>query len=105
MLGDSATGKIPSSQVVDTPKASPNQLDGPELDDDEDIVSKDQSGPLISVPPCDGGPSHTSPNYASSPPSYADITRKKQAVSSGSSYDDSIEQLSKKAGRKSKKEV
>ena len=46
-----------------------------------------------------------SPIGANASPSYADITRKKQAESSSSSEDDSIEQLSKKAGRKSCKEA
>ena len=51
----------------------------------------------------EGGPSH-SPIRSSSPPSYADITRKKQHISFGSSEDDTFEQHSKK-GRKSKKEI
>ena len=77
------------------------QFDGHELEYEVNTVSKDQVGPS----PQDGCPSHTSPIGARYPPSYADITRKKQATNSGSFDDDSIEQLSKKAGRKSKKEV
>ena len=60
------------------------------------------SPPPYSIPR-EGGPSH-SPIHASSPPSYADITRKKQPISSRSSEDDTFEQHSKK-GRKSKKEI
>ena len=46
-----------------------------------------------------------SPNGAKYSPSYVDIAKKKHIDSSGSSSDDSIEKLSKKAGRKSKKEL
>ena len=46
-----------------------------------------------------------SPNGAKYSPSYADIAKKKQIDSPGSSGDDSIEKLSKKAGRKSRKEA
>ena len=54
------------------------------------------------VPPWDGGPSHSPPIGENSPPSYADITRKKQDNSPSSSDDDPI---SKKGGRKSKKDI
>ena len=55
--------------------------------------------------PREGDPLQHSPIGVNASPSYADITRKKQVESSGSSEDDSIEQLSKKAGRKSRKET
>ena len=121
VLGGSTTGN--PSQVVDIPKVSPNpfavlssseaileegelqQFDGNELDSEGNTIPKEHAGPSLSAPPLDGGPPYTSPIDASSPLSYADITRKKQVVSSGSSNDDSFEQLSKKAGRKSKKEI
>ena len=48
---------------------------------------------------------HTSPEGAKVSPSYVDITRKKQDVFSDSSDEDSIEQLSKNDGKKSKKET
>ena len=48
---------------------------------------------------------HPSPNGANPSPSYAKIIKKKLVDSSGSSDEDSIEQLSKKAGRKSRKEA
>ena len=46
-----------------------------------------------------------SPNGTKTSPSYAEITKKKPVDSSRSSNEDSIEQFSKKAGRKSRKEV
>ena len=68
----------------------------------------DFSLPFCASPPPssihgEGGPSHF-PICSNSPPSYANITRKKQPVNSGSSKDDTFEQHSKK-GRKSKKEI
>ena len=48
---------------------------------------------------------HPSPNGAKSSPSYAKITKKKPVDSLGSSDEDSIEKLSKKVGRKSRKEA
>ena len=90
-----------------------------ELDSEVISTSQEQVGlsppreGVLSIPICaspspstihgEGGPSH-SPIRSSSPPSYADITRKKQPVSLGSSEDDTFEQHSKK-GRKSKKEI
>ena len=55
--------------------------------------------------PLGAGESSPAPIGVSSPPSYADIACKKPTDSSGSSDEDSIDQLSKKAGRKSKKEI
>ena len=69
------------------------------------IVTSDQAGQSSLVPPWAREPSQVSPIGFSSPPSYVDIARKKSAESSGSSNEDSIDQLSKKAGRKSKKEI
>ena len=54
------------------------------------------------VPLWAGGPSHSSWIGENSPPSYADIARKKQLDSPSSSDDDPI---SKKGGRKYKKEI
>ena len=48
---------------------------------------------------------HPSLNGAKPSPSYAEIIKKKSVDSSGSSEKDSIEQISKKAGRKSRKEA
>ena len=48
---------------------------------------------------------HPSPNIAKSSPSYAEIIKKKPTDRSGSYDEDSIEQFSKKAGRKSQKEA
>ena len=62
-----------------------------------------ETGPIHSTPLRDGGP--PLPVGDSSPPSYADIARKKLAESSASSDENSIEQLSKKGGRKSTKEL
>ena len=47
---------------------------------------------------------HSSPNRAKTPP-YAEITKKKSTDIFGSSDVDYIEQLSKKAGRKSRNEA
>ena len=44
-------------------------------------------------------------NEANPSPSYANITRKKQVDSSGSSNEYSIEHISKNVGRKSRKEA
>ena len=68
----------------------------------------EQARASISELPMVGEPlqeNHISPNGAKASPSYVDITRKKQDVFSYSSDEDSIEQLSKKAGMKSKKET
>ena len=48
---------------------------------------------------------HPSPNGAKSSPSYAEIIKKKPVYSSCSSEEDSIAKISKKAGRKSRKEA
>ena len=48
---------------------------------------------------------YVSPIGVNSSPSYADITKKKMSDSSTSSDEDSTQQLSKKAGRKPKKEA
>ena len=71
-----------------------------DLVSDENNSSKDQFGPSFLNPSLVGG-SPLSP--LSSPPSYADIARKKQGVSSGSSKDESFEQSKK--GTKCKKEI
>ena len=124
MLGDSVAKSTPIlSQVAPIPKDSPNpfvvlnsseaileegelrQIEVNKLVSEENIVSKALTGPYFLAPPLEGGSSHSSPIDASSPPSYANITQKKQGASSGSSDDDSIELLSKKVGRKSKKEI
>ena len=47
---------------------------------------------------------HPSPNGANPSSSYAEILKKNLVVSSGSFDDDSIEKISKKEGRKSRKE-
>ena len=71
----------------------------------EDIyVLKDLSGPsFVSLPP-EGGSLPSSPINSCSPPSYAEIARKKNEVSPDSSEDYSFEQK-KTVGRKSKKEI
>ena len=71
-------------------------LDGNEMDYVE-------AGPIHSTPLRDGDP--PLPFGDLYPPFYADIARKKPAESSDSSDENSIEQLSKKGGRKSKKEL
>ena len=55
--------------------------------------------------PRDGDPLQLSPIGAIDSPSYADITKKKHIESSNSSEDDTFEQPSKKASRKSHKEA
>ena len=67
----------------------------------------EQVGVSNSELPREGEPlqqNHNSLNGAKDSPSYVDI-RKKQADILGSSDEDSIEQLSKKRGRKSQKEA
>ena len=73
-----------------------HHLDGNEMDSVE-------AGPIHLTPLRDGDPPLPVGDF--SPPSYADIARKKLAESSDSSEENSIEQLSKKGGRKSKKEL
>ena len=123
MIDDSATGITPIlSQVAAIPKDSPNlfavlnsseaileevrlwQIEVNELVSEENIVSKDLTDPYFSAPPLEGGSPLSSPVDTSSPPSYADIARKKHGASSGSSKDDSFEPK-KTAGRNSKKEI
>ena len=65
-------------------------------------VSREQANPSSSIIPWAGGPSNSPPIGVNSPPSYADISRKKQP-DSPSSFDD--DPISKKGGRKSKKEI
>ena len=48
---------------------------------------------------------HNSSTGANSPPSYAEILKKKSIETYGSLEEDSIEQFSKKVGRKSQKEA
>ena len=71
---------------------------------EENIVFKDLTGPSFVAPPLEGSSPLSSPVDTCSPPSYADIARKKHDVSSGSSKDDSFEPK-KTAGRNSKKEI
>ena len=71
-------------------------LDGKEMDSAD-------TGPIHSIPPRDGDPPLPVGDF--SPPSYVDIARKKLAESSDSSDENSIEKLTKKRGRKSKKEL
>ena len=71
---------------------------------EEIIVSKDLSGPSFIALPLEGGSLLSSPVDTCSPPSYADIARKKHDVSSSSLEDDSFEPK-KIASRKSKKEI
>ena len=80
------------------------QMEVNELVSEENTVSKDLTGPSFMAPPLEGGSPLSSPVDTSSPPSYADIARKKHDVSSGSSEVDSFEP-EKTAGRKSKKEI
>ena len=61
------------------------------------------TGPIHSIPLRDGYSPLPIGDF--SPPSYVDIARNKLAESSDSSDENSIEQLSKKGGRKSKKEI
>ena len=79
-------------------------LDGIELDSKAIAVTLNQAGPSHSNPLWDGEPPLV-PIRDFSPPSYSDISRKKPVESSDSSDENSIEQLSKKGGRKSKKEI
>ena len=72
------------------------------------IGSMEQDGAVNSKLPSVGESlqeDHSSPNRAKSPPSYVEITKKKLTNISGSSNEDSIEQLSKKTGRKTQKEA
>ena len=70
--------------------------------ENEVTVTLDQVG-LDFSSPLGVGESSPAPIRASSSPSYADIACKKPTDSSGSSEEDSIDQLSKNIGRKSKK--
>ena len=71
----------------------------------EDIsVLKDLSGPSFVALPPEGGSFPSSPINSCSPPSYAEIARKKNDVSPNSSEDYSFE-LKKTVGRKSKNEI
>ena len=79
-------------------------LDKIELDSQAIIVTPNQAGPSHSNPLRDGEPSLI-PIGDLSPPYYVDIARKKQTKSSDSSDENSIEQLSKKGGKISKKEI
>ena len=125
MKGDLAARKI--LHVVEYPKASSNHfvvLSSPEVPileeselpqlkaQNEDLEvntrSMEQDRLANSVLPCVGESlqkDHPSPNRSKSSPSYAEIAKKKLDDSSGSSDEDSFEQISKKAGRKSPKEA
>ena len=81
---------------LDLEEGEVQHLDGNEMDSVE-------VGPIHSTPLRDGHPPLPIGDF--SPPSYADIARKKPDESSNSSDENSIEQLSKKGGRKSKKEL
>ena len=123
MTSDSIVRKnLPIPQVVDSSKAPSNhfvvlisfdaileegefqQFDGIVLESEANIVTPDQAGASLSNPLWDGEPS-LAPSGDCSPSSYANIACKKPADSFESSDENSIEQLSKKAGRKSKKEI
>ena len=127
MKGDIAAGKnLPNPRVVEIPKASSNhfvvlsspkvpiieegELQQVEVQDDDpkfNTGSMEQAGAANSKLPSVGESlqeDHPSPNRAKTPP-YAEITKNKPTDSSGSSDEDSIEQLSKKASRKSRKEA
>ena len=125
MKGDLAARKI--LHVVEYPKASSNHfvvLSSPEVpileegelpqlevqneDPKVNTGSMEQDGTTNSeLPSVDESLQeyHSSPNRANSSPSYAKIAKKMLADSSGSSYEDSFEQISNKAGRKSRKEA
>ena len=75
------------------------------MDSEVIIVAPNQVVPPLSDPFWVGSPPLITPIGVSSPPSYADISCKKPADSSGSYDEYSFEQLSKKAGQKSRKEA
>ena len=68
------------------------------------IGSQEQSGLVLFEIPCIDAilrEIHKSPPGAIYSPSYAEILKKKSVDTSGSSEEDSIEKITKKAGRKS----
>ena len=128
MKGFTVVGKnLPKPQAIENPNASSNHfvvLSSPEVpileegelqqfevQDDEPKVNTgpmEQAGATNSELPSVGESlqqNHPSLSGAKTSPSYAEITKKKLVDSSGSSDEDSIEQLSKKSGRKSRKEA
>ena len=78
-------------------------LEGFEVEN-EVSVAMDQVGPDF-LSPKGVGEVFPAPVRPSSSPSYVEIARKKPIESSGSSDEESIDQFSKKSGRKSKKEI
>ena len=78
-------------------------LDGIEMDSVA-IITPNHASPTHLIPLWDGEPPLI-PIGDRSTPSYVDIARKKPVKRSDSSNENSIEQLSKKGGRKSKKEI
>ena len=72
------------------------------------IVPREKYGTTISEIPCIDAilqEKHDSPTCATPSPYYAEIIKKKLVDMSGSSEEDSIEKITKKASRKSRKEV
>ena len=68
----------------------------------------EQSGPVLLETPCVDAilqEIHQSSTGGTSSPSYAEILKKKSVDTSSSAEEDSIEQSTKKASRKSRKEV
>ena len=100
--------------VLSTPKATSleegelPQLEAQNEDRKVNTGTMEQGGSANSDLPIVGESlqeDHPSPNRAKSSPSYAEIAKKKPADSYGSFDEDSFEQLSKKVGRKSRKEA
>jgi hypothetical protein len=98
-----APGSSKNNQEKDaTPKELENTQNNPAGATQENQVQTEapplnkEGGAAIQVEASQGSP----PN-----PSYAEITRKKQVDSSGSSEDETFERPSKRAGRKSRKEL
>ena len=79
------------------------------IDESEvNIGSQEQFGPILFEIPCANAilqEIHKSPSSAISSPSYTEIPKKKPIDTSGSSEEDSIEKITKKAGRKSQKDM
>ena len=116
VANDSVVEKLPTP-LVNTPIGPSNHfvvlissdleegevqhLDGIKMD--SIVTTPNHAGPPHSIPLRDGEP--PLPIGDCSPPSYADIAQKKSVESSNSFDENSIEQLSKKGGRKSKEEL
>ena len=101
---------VPSNQFV-VLGSSEDKLEEGEIQhpkglkvENEVLVAMEQVGPDF-LSPKGVGEVSPAPVGPSSSPSYAKIARKKPIKSSGSSDEESIDQFSKKSGRKSKKEI